>query len=107
MILSTVRIVVPSEKLTSILETLSWYTGPTSHQTGCLSCRAYENLDDQNEIILVEKWASQAQLNRHIRLNDYAKLLTLMDLSREPPEVNFITVSNIAGIELIKKVRQV
>jgi hypothetical protein len=30
-----------------------------------------------------------------------------MDLSREPPEVNFITVSNIAGIELIKKVRQV
>jgi quinol monooxygenase YgiN len=107
MIVSIVRIVVPSEKRTEILETLSWYLGPVCHQAGCLSCRAYQGLDDENEIILVEKWTSQAYLNRHLCSNDYAKLLTLMDLSKETPEVNFITVSNMAGIELIKKVREV
>ena len=106
MIVSTVRIVVPSEKRMETLEMLRWYLGPAAHQLGCISCRTYQGLDDENEIILIEKWRSQAYLNRHLCSNDYVKILDLMDLSMKTPEVNFITVSNMAGMELIQKVRK-
>ena len=106
MIVSIVRIVVPSEKRIEILEMLRWYLGPAGHQPGCISSQAYQGLDDENEIIWIQKWRSQRYLNRHLCSNDYLKILDLMDLSIETPEVNFITVSKKAGMDLIKEIRE-
>ena len=105
MILSTLQIVVPDRKPEEALEILRMYLGPVCYQPGCLSCQAYQELDNENNIVLIEKWISQAYLDRHLCSDEYKKILTLMDISSEPPKIKFHTVWNSEGMELLEKLR--
>lgn len=105
MIVSTLQIVVPARKREEALEILRMYWGPTCHQPGCISCQGFQGLDNKNNFILIEKWISQAYLDHHLSSSEYKKVLALMDISSEPPEIKFHTVWNSAGIELVEKLR--
>ena len=105
MIVYTLQIVVPDRQREEALEILRMYEGPTCHQPGCISCHSFQALDKENSFILIEMWMSQAYLDRHICSSDYRKVLTLMDISHEPPEIKFHTVWNSAGMELLEKLR--
>ena len=96
--------VAPSERL-SVLETIHTIIGPTAVQKGCLSCRLYSNSQNDDELILLEKWKSQQDLERHIRSDDFRKILTVMETAKRKPEINFITVGSKAGLELVEKIR--
>ena len=56
MILSTLQIVIPSEKWKDAHEILRMYLGPACYQPGCISCHAYQEMDNKNSMILMEKW---------------------------------------------------
>ena len=105
MIISTLQIVLTDGKREEALEILRMYMGPACHQPGCISCQAFQELDKENRFILVEKWMSQAYLDRHLCSSEYKKVLALMDISSEPPEIKFHTVWNSAGMELLEKLR--
>jgi quinol monooxygenase YgiN len=105
MIVSTLKIVVPARKREEALEVLRMYLGPVCYQAGCISCQCFQELDKENNIIMIEKWLSQAYLDRHLRSKEYKKILTLMDISSELPEIEFHTVWNSAGMELLEKNR--
>jgi len=53
----------------------------------------------------VEEWESQADLDKHIRTDDFRKILAVMDISNEPPEIKFNTVSKTVGMEFIERIR--
>ena len=106
MILSTLQIVVPDRKREEALEVLRMYMGPACHQAGCISCQGFQELDEENSIILIEEWVSQAYLDRHLSGSEYKKVLALMEISSVPPEIKFHTVWNSEGIELLEKLRR-
>ena len=105
MIVSTLKMVVPARKREEALEILRMYQGPTCHQAGCISCQGFQELDKENNIILIEEWLSQAYLDRHLCSDNYKKILTLMEISSEPPEIKYHTIWNSAGMELLEKLR--
>jgi quinol monooxygenase YgiN len=105
MIQSTLQIVVPDQKRGETMELLRMYMGPTCHQPGCVSCQGFQELDKENSFILIEKWMSQAYLDRHICSTEYKMVLTLMEISSEQPEIKFDTVWNSEGMELLDKLR--
>jgi len=105
MIVSTLQIVLPDRKRVEALEILRMYMGPACHQPGCISCQSFQELDKENSFILIEKWMSQAYLDRHLCSSEYKKVLALMDISSEPPEIKFLTVWNSAGMELLEELR--
>ena len=105
MIVSTLQIVVSDRNREEALEVLRMYLGPACHQPGCISCQGFQELDTENSFILIEKWISQAYLDRHLCSSEYKKVLALMDISSEPPEIKFHTVWNSAGMELLEKLR--
>ena len=105
MIVSTLQIVVSERNREEALEILLRYQEPTCYQSGCISCQSFQELGKKNSYILIEKWISQAYLDKHICSSDYKLLLALMDFANEPPEIKFDTVWNSAGMELLEKLR--
>ena len=105
MIISTLQIVIPDRKREEALEILRMYMGPACHQSGCISCQGFQELDKENSFILIEKWISQAYLDRHLCASEYKRILTLMDISSELPKIKFHTVWNSEGMELLEKLR--
>ena len=103
-ILATLRMIVRPERRSDLLETMRGMLEPARVERGCLSYRLYEDVEDRNTFILVEEWKTQKDLESHIRTDNQRRLLALMDLLSEQPELRFDTVSDTAGMELIENV---
>jgi quinol monooxygenase YgiN len=52
-----------------------------------------------------EVWEDQEHLDRHLRSDDYRNMLFVTEMSVEPPEIRFRTVTDLAGLEIIEKAR--
>jgi quinol monooxygenase YgiN len=103
-ILLTLKMIVLPERRSDLLETMRGMLEPTRVERGCLSYRLYEDVEDRNTFVLVEEWKTQKDLESHIRTDNQRRLLALMDLLSEQPELRFNTVSHTAGMDLIENV---
>jgi quinol monooxygenase YgiN len=103
MIISTVTIKAGSEQKEQVLEILFSVKGRTEGEAGCLGCRISQDIQNDHLLIYEEVWQGEENLNQHIRSDLYPKILAAMDLSSEPPKVEFSTVSRTQGMELIKE----
>jgi hypothetical protein len=52
-----------------------------------------------------ELWRNEEELEQHLRSEEYRKVLLLMEMALQPPEVRFNRVSSWSGIEIIEKAR--
>ena len=105
MVIATLRMSVPPEKQDDVLRALRSVMGPTRAQLKCVSCQLYRDADDSDLLALVQEWESQEALDEHIRSDDYRRVLAVMELASERPEIKFITASHTAGMELIEQLR--
>jgi len=103
-ILVTLRMIVQPERRSDFLETMRGMLEPARVERGCLSYRLYEDVEDRNTFVLVEEWKTQKDIESHIRTDNQRRLLALMDLLSEQPELRFNTVSHTAGMDLIENV---
>jgi quinol monooxygenase YgiN len=88
----------------ALLETLCGMLEPARVERGCLGYHLYEDTENRNTFVLMEEWATQEDLERHISRDSQRKLLSLMDLLSEEPVVRYNTVSQIMGMDLIETV---
>ena len=103
-ILATSRMIVRPEKRSGLLETLRGMLEPARVERGCLSYRLYEDVENRNTFVLLEEWATQKDLEKHISKDNQRLLLALMDFLSEEPELRFNTVSHTTGIKLIEDI---
>lgn len=103
-ILVILRMIVRPEKRRDLIETMRGMLEPVRVERGCLSYRLYEDVEDRNTFVLMEEWNTQKDIESHIRTDNQGRLLELMDLLSEQPELQFNTVSHTAGMELIEEV---
>ena len=106
MILATLKVVVLPRKRKDALEILRGLLEPTQVKPGCISCRAYQDLSNNNAFVLVEEWESKADLDNHILSDEYTMILALMDISSETPEMKFNLIADSTGLETIEAVRK-
>ncbi len=105
MIIFTLHLeVAPNDRL-NILKSIHTIIGPTAALNECLHCGLYSNSQNDDELILLEKWKSQQDLERHVRSDDFRKILTVMEAAKKKPEISFNTVASKAGLELVEKIR--
>ena len=105
MLQSILRIIVFPEKRKASLELMDSLIGPMNIIPGCIHYRMYQDLENENRLAIEQKWESEAALHRFIRSNIYLKILELIELSSQPPEILFNTISNIGGIEVVEALR--
>lgn len=105
MIHATVRMVLPARQLIEVMGLLASMAQRTRTERGCLDCQLHRDLLEENVLILEERWASEADLERHVRSQDYRQLLLIMELAKTPPDVRFDTVSTSEGFEAVARIR--
>ncbi|MBP1648754.1 MAG: Antibiotic biosynthesis monooxygenase [Bacteroidetes bacterium] len=104
MFINLVRIFPSASDQEAVRGFLTGLLEPTRVQRGCLSCTlAIES--DPDAFLYMECWESKADLLRHLRSDEYAKILAMMELSTRKPDVSVYDVANEQGLELIEKVR--
>ncbi len=101
MITSTIRITaseIPDDEIVRVLRSL---IEPTRVETGCINCGLYKDLHDPSIIVWVEEWKTQEDLERHLRSRQYKKILAAFDMSSSQPVMQFNTVVETKGMQLI------
>jgi quinol monooxygenase YgiN len=106
MIIELVGIVAPPEKREELGRALSYLLGPIQVEPGCLGCLLYRDWSDANVIHIESRWETLNDLTRHICSDAYKKILLLMELGAEPPAIEFLTVTEVRGLEFIEAVRR-
>jgi len=104
-ILATVRMTIPPRKRGEALKILRSMVERCSVHSGCLSWHIYEDVQEDNVLMLEEMWRSEEDLERHLRSEEYHNVLLVMEMALKHPEVRFNTVSTSTGIETIEKAR--
>jgi len=107
LIIESVRIAVTPTKGEQLHRALAAWAGPTAVESGCLSCRVLHETSDPQAFCYQAQWKTQDDLLRHIRTSHYKRLLALMELGTGPPLVEFHTVTETKGLDLIECTRKV
>jgi quinol monooxygenase YgiN len=105
MIHASIRMMVSPQKRSEVLRILRSTAEGGRVLSGCLNCRIYEDVQEDNVIMFEELWKSEEELEQHLRSDEYRKLLLIMEMALQQPEVRFDRVSSSSGIETIEKAR--
>ncbi len=104
MIQASFRIVAPDGKREEILDVLLCLKGPTEAARGCRSCRILQDVEDNHVLTYLVQWDTQEEIEEHLRSERFRRLLPYIEMSLEPPEVDFSTIDKIQGIEFLIEV---
>ena len=105
MVRTTIRMLIPLEKQSEALEILGSTIEQTQFEPGCISCRIYRGVQDVRAIMLEELWASDEDVQRHLRSDKYRKILLVVEMADESPEIRFDTIAQSSGVETIEQAR--
>jgi len=105
MIYAKARMTIPFKKLDEALEILGSIMQRTRFESGCVSCNVYRDVDSDNGVMIEEIWKNEKDLARHLRSDEYQKVLFVAEMASAPPEIRFYTIQRTAGVETVEKAR--
>jgi quinol monooxygenase YgiN len=105
MVRASIRLSIPSRKRKEMLEILGSITERARFEPGCINSRLYQGVEVKNLIMLEEFWRDEKSLERHLQSEDYRKILLVVEMALETPEVRFDAISQSTGFETIEKAR--
>lgn len=101
MIQASFRIVAPEGKREEIHEVLLCLKGPTEVSRECRACRIMQDVEDDRVLTYLVQWDTEDALEEHLRSERFRRLLPYIEMSVEPPEVDFSTIDRVRGIEFL------
>ena len=102
----TLRMKVSRKRRQDFMNSARLILEPTRIQSGCISCRLYQDLEEPDAVFLVEEWESREKLDRHFNSEQCWIMLSLMEASDQFPEIKINTVSKMERLEAIEAVRR-
>lgn len=103
--ISTIKMTPPSREKHKILGAFQALLSRAGGSPGCLECSFFAEPDPGDAILIVERWRSEEDLRRHVQSDTYRRILELVELSQEPPEIHFYRVVESSGLELVEGIR--
>jgi len=96
---------IPLQKRSEALKILKSMVAGNKAQPDCVFCRICEDSLEDNVLQFEEMWRSEEELERHLRSDQYHKVLLVMEMALKQPEIRFDTISSSTGFETIEKAR--
>jgi quinol monooxygenase YgiN len=96
---------IPLEKQSEALDILGSMTEQIQFEPGCIGRWLYRGVEDVRAILLEELWMSGEDLQRHLRSDIYRKVLLVVEMAVESPEIRFDTIAQSTGVETIEEAR--
>jgi quinol monooxygenase YgiN len=101
MIQASFRIVAPHGKRKEILDVLQCLKGPTETASGCRACRILQDAEDDQVLTYLVQWDTEEEIEEHLRSERFRRLLPYIEMSVEPPGIDFSTIDRTRGIEFL------
>ncbi len=101
MIHASFRIVAPEGKREEILGILLCLKGPTEVMRGCRVCHVLQDAENDHALTYLVEWDTEEEIESHLRSERFRRLLPYMEMSVEPPQVDFSTIHEVRGIEFM------
>jgi quinol monooxygenase YgiN len=101
----TIRIVTKAENQKEAFAILRSVAEQTKVEPDCISSRIYRDTQNDCALMFEELWKSEEYLYKHIRSDTYRKVLFVIEMAVEEPEIRFETISRANGIETIEQAR--
>ena len=105
MIIQLVSGSVSSGKRQELAKALTWLVSSILGQQGCSGCRLYQAWPEQDLWHIEARWESREDLLRHLRSDTCKRLLQLMEMSTLPPSLEFFSVLEFSGLDLVEAIR--
>jgi quinol monooxygenase YgiN len=97
--------IIPQKKRKEALIILRSMIERTELEPGCINCRLYQDVLEERALMLEETWASEKDLESHLRSDKFFAVLLVVEMATEFPEIRFNVISHSTGIETIEKAR--
>ena len=103
---STIRMLIPLSKQSEALEILGNVRSQIQFEPNCISSRLWRGVNEVRAIMVEELWESYPDIQRHLRSEAYRRVLMVIEMADEPPDIRFETIANSSGVEVIEKARK-
>lgn len=103
-VLALYRLTHGPEGHTPLIEALRAATPGAGLEAGCRSSRILLDVDDPDGVVLLEEWDTPAAFERHMRTPGFRRLLAVLELSSERPEVSYVEAGRARGLDWIEQV---
>ena len=103
MMFHLLRLKVAPHDRANAIKTLQVSVGPTRARKGCVTCNLYSHVDNDDELLFIQKWESRKALESYVNSTDYNLILEGMELGIEQPILEVHDVNDTSGIELIEQ----
>jgi quinol monooxygenase YgiN len=100
---STIRMLIPLKKQSEALEILQTVSAQIQFNPNCISTHLYRGVDDGRAVMIEERWTSDEHVIQHLRSDIYRRILLVVEMAEEPPEIIFDVIERSTGIEKIEK----
>lgn len=106
MVTVEIKVFATGPRRQEVLETLIWLMGQLEAEPGLDEMDLYQSVEREDKLVLAQTWRSREDLLLFMRSEKFIQLLEILDLSEEPPELHFDSVSERQSLEFVEAVRQ-
>jgi quinol monooxygenase YgiN len=99
---STIRMLIPLNKQGEAFDILKAVCAQIQFNPNCISTHLYRGVDDVRAVMVEERWASDEHVMQHLRSAIYRRILLVIEMAEEPPEIFFDVVRRSTGMEKIE-----
>jgi quinol monooxygenase YgiN len=103
---STTRMLIPLNRQSEALEILGVVSSQVQYEPGCISSRLYRGADEVRAIMIEEHWENNQDILHHLQSDTYRRVLLVMEMAEEPPDIRFDTIAHSGGVEVIENARK-
>jgi quinol monooxygenase YgiN len=105
MVHATIRMLIPPKRRGEVLEILSSLAERSRFEAGCIGTHIYQDVEVEPAILIEQLWKSGEDLERYLGSEEFRKVLLVVEMAVEPPEIRFDSISGSTGFETIAKAR--
>lgn len=106
MIIGIIKLWAAPEHKELLVSAIRTIATRTEGMPGCRESALYLASGDEGGLLYLELWESNEDMQRHLKTDNYRKLLSLIELSVYAPVVSFFEVVLQGGIERVVEARQ-
>ena len=98
---------LPLKEMENALRLLLSVKDRVQAKPGCLFCLVSRNANEEDGLYYTEKWETEAAFRRHVRSEEFQRVLIAMDLCSEEPQIVVGDLLGRGGIEYLRQMREV
>ena len=96
---------VPGKRWHEALSLLRPLVESTRILPECISSVLHQDQEDSGSLWLIEEWASEESLMRHVKSGAFRMIFEAMELSVDAPVLRFRMFQEMGGLDMVQQVR--